>query len=276
MPVEYFYKLPSCVVLLTISFSGPIIEESRVIMFPNQSMGYDRAITVFSPEGRLYQVEYATEAVRHGPLAVGVKATNGVVLAGEKRTPNKLIDLSTLKKILLIDDHVGTAIAGLHADARKLIDQARVRSQVNRLSYDEPISIQSLVVDICDTKQMHTQYGGVRPFGVSLLVAGVDDFGPQLYSTDPSGSFWGWKAHAIGKDADVVRDFFEKELAGKKMPDLDGAIDLALRGIRQSEAKSEDEDEEDETIDIGVIDTEDKQFRILSRDEVKALTTKKE
>ena len=143
-------------------------------------MGYDRAITVFSPEGRLYQVEYATEAVRHGPLAVGVKAKDGVVLVGEKRSPHNLVDLSTLKKLLLIDDHVGTAIAGLHADARKLIDQARVKAQINRLSYDEPISIQSLVVDICDTKQMHTQYGGVRPFGVSLLVAGVDDHGPRL------------------------------------------------------------------------------------------------
>ena len=109
-------------------------------------MGYDRAITVFSPEGRLYQVEYATEAVRHGPLAVGVKATNGVILVGEKRSPHPMADLDSLKKILLIDEHVGTAIAGLHADARKLIDQARVQAQINRLSYHEPISISSLIV----------------------------------------------------------------------------------------------------------------------------------
>ena len=118
--------------------------------------------------------------------------------------------LLSLKKLLLIDDHVGTAIAGLHADARKLIDQARVQSQINKLSYDEPISIQSLVVNICDTKQLHTQYGGARPYGVSLLLAGIDDHGPQLYTTDPSGSFWGWKAAAIGKEADVVRDFFSE------------------------------------------------------------------
>ncbi len=119
-------------------------------------MGYDRAITVFSPEGRLYQVEYATEAVRHGPLAVGVKATNGVILVGEKRSPHPMADLDSLKKILLIDDHVGTAIAGLHADARKLIDQARVQAQINRLSYDEPITISSLVVNICDTQNSYT------------------------------------------------------------------------------------------------------------------------
>jgi proteasome alpha subunit len=242
-------------------------------MFPTQSMGYDRAITVFSPEGRLYQVEYATEAVRLGPLAVGVKAKDGVVLAGEKRSPNPLVDLSTLSKLLLIDDHVGTAIAGLPADARKLIDQARVKAQINRLSYDEPISIQALVVDVCDTKQMHTQYGGVRPFGVSLLVGGIDDNGPQLYTTDPSGSYWGWKATAIGKDADVVREFFVKEYSPTM--DLDAALKLALKGIFEARGDSGklDPAEKARTLEIGMINTTDKMFKILSREEVQAILT---
>lgn len=244
-------------------------------MFPSQSMGmgYDRAITVFSPEGRLYQVEYATEAVRHGPLAVGVKAKDGVVLAGEKRAPNPLVDLSTLRKILLIDDHVGTAIAGLHADARKLIDQARVRAQINRLSYDEPITIQSLVVDISDTKQMHTQYGGARPFGVALLVAGVDDLGPQLYTTDPSGSFWGWKATAIGKESDVVKEYFKDRYENVK--NLDDALELALEGILEARSDTSDETpaKKAETIEIGMIDTKDKVFRILSTKEVQEKLT---
>ena len=235
-------------------------------------MGYDRAITVFSPEGRLYQVEYATEAVRHGPLAVGVKANNGVVLVGEKRSPHPMADLDSLKKILLIDDHVGTAIAGLHADARKLIDQARVQAQINRLSYDEPISISSLVVNICDTKQMHTQYGGVRPYGVSLLVAGVDDHGPQLFTTDPSGSFWGWKAAAIGKEADVVRDFFAEKY--KDSINLDGALELALEGLLKSTDKTEvDPKEKAKTLEIGKIDAKEKIFTILSQDEVEAVLT---
>ncbi len=240
-------------------------------MFPPQSMGYDRAITVFSPEGRLYQVEYATEAVRHGPLAVGVKGTNGVVLAGEKRSPHALVDLTTLKKILLIDDHVGTAIAGLHADARKLIDQARVQSQINRLSYDEPISIQSLVVNICDTKQLHTQYGGVRPFGVSLLVGGIDDHGPQLYTTDPSGSFWGWKATAIGRESDVVRDFFNDKY--DESVDLDGALNLALEGLLKARGDTGaiDAAERANTVEIGTIDDKDKSFKIFSKDEVEAI-----
>ena len=241
-------------------------------MFPTQSMGYDRAITVFSPEGRLYQVEYATEAVRHGPLAVGVKASNGVILVGEKRSPHPMADLDSLKKILLIDDHVGTAIAGLHADARKLIDQARVQAQINRLSYDEPISISSLVVNICDTKQMHTQYGGVRPYGVSLLVAGVDDHGPQLYTTDPSGSFWGWKAAAIGKEADVFRDFFAEKY--KASINLDGALELAIEGLLKSTDKAEvDPKEKSKTLEIGKIDAKEKSFTILSQDEVEAVLT---
>ncbi len=239
-------------------------------MFPQQSMGYDRAITVFSPEGRLYQVEYATEAVRHGPLAVGVKAKDGVVLVGEKRSPHPMADLDSLKKILLIDDHVGTAIAGLHADARKLIDQARVQAQINRLSYDEPISIASLVVNICDTKQMHTQYGGVRPYGVSLLLAGIDDHGPQLYSTDPSGSFWGWKAAAIGKEADVVRDFFADKY--KDTLNIDGALDLAITGLLQVTDKTDvSPDERAKTLEIGKIDTKSMIFETLTQEEVEAI-----
>jgi proteasome alpha subunit len=239
-------------------------------MFPTQSMGYDRAITVFSPEGRLYQVEYATEAVRHGPLAVGVKATDGVVLVGEKRSPHALADLDTLRKVLLIDDHVGTAIAGLHADARKLIDQARVQSQVNRLSYDEPISIQSLVVNICDTKQLHTQYGGVRPYGVALLVAGVDDHGPQLYTTDPSGSFWGWKAAAIGKESDAVREYFAEHY--KPTLKLPEALNLALDGLFKVADKGDvDPAERAKSIEIGQISVTDKMFRILEQDEVEGI-----
>ncbi len=243
-------------------------------MFPSQSMGYDRAITVFSPEGRLYQVEYATEAVRHGPLAVGVKAVDGVVLAGEKRSPHALVDMDTLRKILLIDDHIGTAIAGLHADARKLIDYARVRAQVNRLSYDEPISIQSLVVNICDVKQDYTQAGGYRPFGVSLLLGGVDQDGPQLFTTDPSGSFWGWKATAIGKESDVVRDFFKDNYTEKM--DIEAAMKLALEGLlRNGDGSEEDLKDKAGSIEIGRIDTTDKTFRILSNEEVEAILAAK-
>ncbi|MFW9770228.1 MAG: archaeal proteasome endopeptidase complex subunit alpha [Candidatus Thorarchaeota archaeon] len=240
-------------------------------MFPSQqSMAYDRSFTIFSPEGRLYQVEYAMEAVRHGPLAVGVKAVDGVVLVGEKRAPHSLADLASLRKIVLIDDHIGTAIAGLHADARRLINEARVNAQLFRISYDEPTSIHSLVVELCDLKQAHTQYGNYgRPFGVSLLVAGVDDDGPNLYTTDPSGSFWGWKATAIGKDADVVRDFFQEKY--KPTMNLAAAQKLAIEGLLKVSEKGDATPEElAEFIEIGAINTTDKMFKIFSQDEVTA------
>jgi proteasome alpha subunit len=239
-------------------------------MFPQQSMGYDRSFTVFSPEGRLYQVEYAMEAVRHGPLAVGVKAVDGVVLVGEKRAPHAMADLTSLRKILLIDDHIGTAIAGLHADARRLIDKARVDAQMFRLSYDEPTSVHSLVVELCDLKQAHTQFGQAgRPFGVSLLIAGVDDDGPNLYTTDPSGSFWGWKATAIGKDADHVRDFFKDEY--KPTMNLAAAQKLAIAGLLKVSEKGDAKPEElAESIEIGSINVTDKKFKIFSHDEVVA------
>ncbi|NWF96765.1 MAG: archaeal proteasome endopeptidase complex subunit alpha [Candidatus Thorarchaeota archaeon] len=243
-------------------------------MFPVSSQNYDRAITMFSPEGRLYQVEYAIEAVRRGPLAVGVKATDGVVLVGEKHTPHQLVDMDSLKKILLIDDHVGTAISGLHADARKLIDRARVQAQISRLSYDEPISIRSLVIDLCDIKQMYTQAGGYRPFGVSLLVAGVDAGVPQLYMTDPSGSFWGYKAAAIGKDADAVKDMFATALE-KEYKDglsLDQALGLAIKAVlspQREKIAADKIDERSERMEIGAISTTDAQFRIYSRDQVR-------
>lgn len=240
-------------------------------MFPSQSLGYDRGVSVFSPEGRLYQVEYATEAVRHGPLAVGVKSPAGVVLVGEKRTPHALVDITTIKKILLIDDHIGTAIAGLHADARKLIEQARIQAQINRLNYDEPILIHSLVENICDTKQAHTQYGGARPFGVSLLVAGVDDHGTQLYTTDPSGSFWGWKAAAIGKESDVVRDFFKENYTPNL--DMDGVMKLALDGFMSAKSDAADLEPADRAmkVEIGKIEATEKTFRLLTNEEAEAV-----
>ncbi len=225
------------------------------------SIGYDRAITVFSPEGRLYQVEYANEAVRHGTLAIGVKYKTGAVMIVEKRVSSPLMDIDSLKKIYIIDDHIGVSIAGLPADARKLIDQARIKCQVNRLTYDEPISVRSLVIDICDTKQTHTQYGGARPFGVSLLIIGSDSDGPQLYTTDPSGSFWGWKATAIGSDSDGIREYFEENYK----PDLTqaDAIKLAINALKKVKGDSY----KNLKVEIAVIDESDKKFKILNKED---------
>ena len=151
-----------------------------------KQMGYDRAIVVFSPEGRMYQIEYARKAVEKATTAVGIVFLGGVVLAAG-RSVQKLMVPESVEKISKVDEHIGIASCGILADCRVLIDYARVRCQVNRITYSEPIEITALVKDVCDRKQRFTQIGGLRPYGVSLLIAG-EDGSPHLYETDPSGT----------------------------------------------------------------------------------------
>ena len=153
-------------------------------MFP-AAAGYDRAITVFSPDGRLYQVEYAIETVRRGTLALGVKTKEGIILAVEERS-RKLQSPGETQKIFQVDDHLGLAAAGYIPDARIQVDQARVYAQSNRLVYDEPIEVETVAKRIADLAQQYTQYAGVRPFGVSLVIGGVNNDTANLYLTDPS------------------------------------------------------------------------------------------
>ncbi len=225
-------------------------------------MGYDRAITVFSPDGRLFQVEYAMEAVRRGTTVIGVKVKDGVVLAAEKRLTTPLMDSDTVDKIYVIDEHVGAAIAGLHADARRLVDYARVQAQVNRLYYEEPITIEQLTKAVCDLKQNYTQFAGVRPFGVALLIAGVDITGPRLFSTHPSGAYWEWQATAIGRGAQKVNEILEKEY--KRELSLEDAIKLSIKSLKEvSEKKLEPEN-----IELAVVSVSDKKIKKLERDEL--------
>jgi len=171
-------------------------------------MGYDRAITVFSPDGRLFQVEYAREAVKRGATAIGVKTKEAVLLLADRRVASKLLEVTTIEKIYRIDDHIYAATSGLVADARVLVERARVEAQINRLTYDEPISVKDLAKKICDFKQQYTQFGGVRPFGVSLLIAGFDN-SPRLFETDPSGALLEYKATSIGSGRSIVIEHFE-------------------------------------------------------------------
>jgi proteasome alpha subunit len=201
-------------------------------MQPGQ-MAYDRAITVFSPDGRLFQVEYAREAVRRGATTAGVVYESGVVLVADRRIPNpKLAEPASLEKIHQIDEHIGCATAGLVADARVLVDYARLAGQINRVTYSEPISVELLVRRICDYKQQYTQFGGVRPFGTALLVGGYDDGGVHLFETEPSGSMTSFKADSTGGNKAPVIELFEQKY--KPGMDVDQAILLALEGLRQS------------------------------------------
>jgi proteasome alpha subunit len=172
--------------------------------------GYDRAITVFSPDGRLYQVEYAIETVRRGTLAIGVKSKDGVILAVEEKA-RKLQISNVTQKIFQVDDHIGVAAAGYIPDARTQVDHARFFAQSNRLIYDEPVDVEGVAKNMADMAQQFTQYAGVRPCGVALILAGVDKNGASLYLTDPSGTYIGYDAVAIGAGSDQVTEFLEKQ-----------------------------------------------------------------
>lgn len=224
--------------------------------------GYDRAITVFSPDGKLFQVQYAQEAVKRGLTALGLKVNEGVVLAAEKRVRGKLVEEVSIEKIFQVDEHIGAAASGLIADARVLIDHARIEAQINRLRYDEPISVQSLAKRIGDIKQLYTQHGGVRPFGARLLIAGVDVESAHLFETDPSGVVAAYKAQAIGGGASTVTEFLEGQYDEKIS--LDDAILLALEALRMiTEGEFEPE-----KVEMAVIPTKTKKFDKLGIDDL--------
>jgi proteasome alpha subunit len=230
-------------------------------MFPAAS-GYDRAITVFSPDGRLYQVEYAIETVRRGSLALGIKSSEGSLLAVEEKI-RKLQTYGLTQKIFQVDDHIGVAAAGYIPDARIQVDQARVVApQSNRLVYDEPIDTEILARRIADMSQQFTQFAGVRPFGVSLIISGVDRNGSNLYLTDPSGNYVAYDAVAIGAGSEQVMELFEERYDHDLK--LDNAIILALEAIYQV---SEDKVGV-KHIKMAIIEKETGRLRRLSEEEL--------
>ena len=192
-------------------------------------MGYDRVPTTFSPDGKLYQVDYALEAVKKGWITIGIKASDGIVLAVEKKRYTRLIDPAYTEKIFKIDDHIGAVFAGLSPDARFLIDQARVYGQIYKLVYDEPVDVETLTRYICDIMHDYTLHGGARPFGVSLMIGGVFRGQPKLYGTDPGGAYAGYFANAIGSGFSTVMDYLEKNYDEKAS--LDDAIILARNAL---------------------------------------------
>jgi len=187
---------------------------------------YDRAITVFSPDGRLFQVEYAMELVNRGATILGIRCSEGVVLGAEE-TVEALEETEYSWKIFKIDDHIGAAIVGLSSDARVLIDQARVYAQSNKLTYDEPIDVEVTTKRVCDIKQLYTQHAGVRPFGVSIVFGGVDKTGNRLFGTHPSGTYRSYKANAVGAGRETVTNMLKEKY--REDMKLEDTIKLAVK-----------------------------------------------
>ena len=236
-------------------------------MFGGGQIKYDRALTVFSPEGRLFQVEYALEAVRRGTLAVAVKSKDTVCLGAQIKIPSKLMDADSIDKLFQVDEHIGVAIAGLHADSRTLINYSRVQAQSFRLTYDEPVRLNMLVRSIADICQNYTQYGGIRPFGCALFFVAVDAKGTQIYTTSPSGIYRAFKAYALGSGEATAREYLKENY--KEGLSFDEIIKLALNTLKESI----DEDPTKENIRLVYIKTEDKKYHECSKDEVEQFLT---
>ncbi len=231
-------------------------------------MGYDRAITVFSPDGRLFQVEYAREAVKRGTTAVGIKTKEGVILLVDKRLTSRLLEGGSVEKIFQIDEHIGAATSGLVADARILIDKGRVEAQINKIIYDEPIDVQTLAKKICDFKQAYTQIGGLRPFGTALLIAGVYNGENYLLETDPSGALLEYKATAIGSGRTVVTEMLEE------MYDEDITLEEGMLLGLETLYRITDGKIDGMTVDSGIAELDKGTFRIVSPEELAPYITK--
>ena len=224
---------------------------------------YDRAITVFSPDGRLFQVEYAMELVNRGATIMGIQCAEGVVLGSEENI-EPLEEAEYSWKIFKVDEHVGAAIVGLSSDARILIDQARIYAQSNRLTYDEPIDVEVVTKRICDIQQMYTQHAGVRPFGVSIIFGGVDKNGSHVFGTHPSGTYRGYKATALGAGRETVLAILKDEY--RETLNLEENTKLTVKCL----VKALEARQLPPRIKIAVISTATKQLQMLTDEKVES------
>lgn len=231
----------------------------------HQLMGYDRAITMFSPDGRLLQVEYAKKTVRQGSTTIGIVCKDGVLLIADKRIVDKLIIPESVEKLFQIDDHISSAASGILSDARVLVERAQVKAQQHRVTYNSPIDTIAVVKDICALKQVCTQSGGLRPFGVSLLVAGVDTDGPKLFETDPTGIYFQFKATVIGEGEPEVEELLSKEY--NENMNLQDGLRLGIKAILSVVGKELSA----ERIEAAQITTKERKYQPLSKDKIEVV-----
>ncbi len=228
----------------------------------HQMMGYDRAVSMFSPDGRLLQVEYAKKTVKQGSVTVGMVCSDGVVLVALKRLPSKLVIPESVEKIYQIDNHMAATFSGITSDARVLVERSQIKAQQHKIQYDTPADVISVVKDVSDLKQYTTQSGALRPFGTALIIGGVDVDGPKIFVTDPTGIYFQYKAVAIGGDSEKVEEVLNSEY--KESLNCKECIEIAIKAIKKS---TEDVLTKD-NIDAIYIKTEKPLFTLVDKKDI--------
>lgn len=225
-------------------------------------MGYDRSIAMFSPDGRLLQVEYAKKTVRQGSTAVGIVCRDGVLLVTDKRIVDPLVVSDAIEKIFQVDEHIVATAAGILSDARVLIEMAQLKAQQHKVTYDSPIDTLTVVKNICNIKQICTQQAGLRPFGVSILVAGIDNKTPKLFETDPTGIFFQYKATVIGEKEPEIEEILHKKY--KDSITIEEAFKLIVSALCRVLGKEFNASR----IDAAYIKTDEKKFRKMTKSQI--------
>jgi len=235
----------------------------------NDSNKYDRGVNTFSPEGRIFQIEYAFEAVKMGATAIGIRTKEGVIMAVEKKLPSPLMDPTSVEKIMEIDYHVGCASSGIAGDAKTLADHARVEAQNHKFTFNEPMKVEAITQSIADLA-IHFGEGSEgkkekpmsRPYGVSLLVAGIDEDGPQLFVSDPAGTYLKYKAWAIGSAAEgasySLKESYNEDITLKE------AEKLSLQTLKNVMEEKINE----KNVEVSSVDVDSGRFRIYNTEEV--------
>ena len=229
----------------------------------HQAMGYDRAATMFSPDGHLLQVEYAEKTVRLGSSSIGLICKDGVMIIADRRIRDKLISPESANKIFEVDTHIIATAAGILSDARILVDHAQVMAQQNRVTYDSPIEPISIIRMIADRKQMYTQYGGARPYGVAVLLGGVNKGKAHLYTSDVTGNYFAYKANAIGENDEKIKEILRVDY--REDMTIEDGIKFVLKIFKELLGKNFDL----ERFDIGYVKLADEKLVRLHGDDLK-------
>ena len=231
----------------------------------HQAMGYDRTATMFSPEGHLLQVEYAEKTVRLGSSSIGMTCVDGVFILADKRTEDKLIVSKSATKVHEVDEHILASVAGITSDARVLIERAQLIAQQHRITYDSPIEPELVIKDIANIKQQFTQYGGARPFGVSLMVAGLNGKKSELYTSDITGNYFSYYANAIGENDERIKEKLRERY--KKEIKIKEGVKTALKIFEEIQGKKFDISR----FELGYIDSEERKLKRIDGENIKEL-----